>query len=474
MDWVNDIHSALNKTRVAKIVQPRSLQELQEIVRSTPQLSVCGGKHAMGGQAFAQNQVLLDMTKLNAVLGQDCARGLLSMQAGAMWPDVIKASHQMPYLEREPQGNDQAAISRTWAIRQKQTGVDLVSLGGSVSANAHGRGLQMAPLISDVASLEIVLASGDLARCSRTENADLFSLVCGGYGLFGVIYSVTLRLSPRKRVERLVDVLDLDDAAQAVYRRVQQGCSYGDFQFAIDAKDPAFLTRGVFSCYRDTEGQAQEEDIASDFQPAQWLELLRLAHVDKKRAFAVYAQHYLSTHGSHYWSDTMQLATYLPSYSEYLDQHQPNRQRESLMIGEHYVPRDQLQSFMTRARAILLEHGSEVIYGTIRAIEPDTESFLPWAKSAYCCVVFNLRTAHDEASIARSANSFRGLIDAALDLDGSFFLTYHRWWTRAQLLRAYPKIFDFVRAKRSIDPSEKFVSDWYTHLKNVLELQHAQ
>jgi FAD/FMN-containing dehydrogenase len=461
MLWVNDVHSTLNHTPVASIERPSDLQQLQALVRSTSRLSLCGGRHAMGGQAFSTNELLLDMTALKSVLWADCERGLLCIEAGAMWPDVILASHQMSH----------PAWHQSWGIRQKQTGVDDVSVGGSVSANAHGRGLQLAPLVEDIEALDLVLADGELIHCSRSEHSDLFALACGGYGLFGVIYAVTLRLCVRQRMERLVDILDVDDAAQAVYRRVQQGCLYGDFQFAIDAEDQAFLSRGVFSCYRPLDAPDDSEcagAMDSDFQPAQWLELLRLAHTDKKRAFATYAQHYLATHGQRYWSDTLQLATYLPSYAEYLSQHQPQATKESLMIGEHYVPQEHLLDYMKRARRVLLEHGSEVVYGTIRAIEPDHTTFLPWAKSAYCCIVFNLRTVHSAEGIARSARSFRGLIDAALDLEGSFYLTYHRWWTKAQLIRAYPKIEAFIQLKRRWDPNEKFSSDWYRHLTRVL------
>jgi len=54
-------------------------------------------------------------------------------------------------------------------------------------------------------------------------------------------------------VKRVVDVLDLDDAVNAVFRRADEGCLYGDFQFAIDAQDDHFLRRGVLACYKPAE-----------------------------------------------------------------------------------------------------------------------------------------------------------------------------------------------------------------------------
>ena len=69
---------------------------------------------------------------------------------------------------------------------------------------------------------------------------------------------------------------------------------------------------------------------------------------------------------------------------------------------------------------------------------------------------------------ARTAEAFRGLIDAALDLGGSYFLTYHRHATREQVLRAYPQFEAFLERKRHYDPRIRFTSDWYRHQTALL------
>ena len=52
----------------------------------------------------------------------------------------------------------------------------------------------------------MMLADGGIARCDRQENAELFSLVLGGYGLFGVVLDVELRVVPneRYRLEQII------------------------------------------------------------------------------------------------------------------------------------------------------------------------------------------------------------------------------------------------------------------------------
>jgi hypothetical protein len=221
-----------------------------------------------------------------------------------------------------------------------------------------------------------------------------------------------------------------------------------------------FLRRGVFACYKPSDAGDPGPDSTSDLSPDAWVQLIRLAHTDKRRAFQLYAQHYLATSGNHYWSDTHQLSTYLPNYADILAQGAEaapgGTVKETLVIGEHYVRPDRLLDFMQRARDIFRHVGSEVIYGTIRAIRRDTVSFMPWARDDFACVIFNVRTRHDEPGLARTGATFRALIDACAALGGSFFLTYHRHASLAQVEACHPRFGEFCRLKRRYDPARHF------------------
>ena len=59
------------------------------------------------------------------------------------------------------------------------------------------------------------------------------------------------------------------------------------------------------------------------------------------------------------------------------------------------------------------------------------------------------------------------MTDLVLDMDGSYFLTYHRWATKEQVLRAYPQFPEFIRRKLSYDPDERFQSEWYRHYRKM-------
>jgi FAD/FMN-containing dehydrogenase len=456
--WVNDVHSQLNRTRVRELLKPRTKDELAEIVGSASQrglpISVSGCRHSMGGQQFGTDSLCIDTRRLDDVISFDQERGLIDVEAGIQWPKLIRA-----YL------GAQADRANQWGIAQKQTGADTFTLGGSLSSNVHGRGLAMKPLISNIESFTLINADGKSIRCSRDENNELFRVAIGGYGLFGLIDRITLRLVPRKKLRRVVEIIRADDLPKRFEERIAQKFLYGDFQFLVDEKSADFLQRGVFSCYEPID---QDEPISAkkELRDADWLELLRLAYTDREKAFKRYSNYYLSTNGQTYWSDTSQLSAYLPNYAEKI-RDLIGGDESSLIITEIYVPRGDLPDFLAQAAKLLRSNRTTVIYGTIRLIEKDDESFLGWAKEPYACIIFNLLTLHTPTGIEASARSFRGLIDLAIARGGSYYLTYHKFAKPEQVMACYPQFKQFLDLKRKYDPVERFQSDWYRHYRSL-------
>ena len=457
---VNDIHSQLNSTHVQGISQPQSLEDVQSIVRTARKdrnvISIAGGRHAMGGQQFGTDTLLIDIRNLNRVINLDREHGIIEVEAGIEWPELISR-----YLTL------QNADGQAWGIAQKQTGADRLTMAGTIAANAHGRGLKMKPFVSDVESFVLVDATGTARTCSRTENSDLFRLVHGGYGLFGIVTSLQLRLAPRKKVERIVEIRLADDLMGGFEKRIADGFQYGDFQFSIDHASEDFLHKGVFSCYRpvpiDTPIPPAEKELSND----NWKQLLYLAHTDEKQAFSKYAEYYLSTNGQVYWSDLHQLSIYPDNYHREIDKkiHAPYPATE--MITEINVPRLALKGFLDEVREDFRKNKVELIYGTVRLIERDDESFLPWAKQPYACTIFNLHTVHSPEGLERSKRAFLKLIDIAARRGGTYYLTYHRYAARNLVESCYPQFAEFLRLKKKYDPEERFQSDWYRHYKTM-------
>jgi hypothetical protein len=265
----------------------------------------------------------------------------------------------------------------------------------------------------------------------------------------------------------VVEVIDADRLDAAFAQRIADGFTFGDFQYSTDTASDDFLRRGVFSCYRPVDDTTPMPAVQKELVLDDWRRLLYLSHADKRRAFDEYAAYYRSTSGQLYWSDTHQLSVYVDDYHRALDRQLGATERATEMITEIYVPRAALAGFLADVRADFRRHRVELIYGTIRLIERDDETVLAWARAPWACIIFNLHVVHTPDGLARAADAFRGLIDRALARGGSYYLTYHRWATRAQVERAHPRFVEFLRLKRRHDPGERFQSDWYRHYRTM-------
>ena len=124
-EWVNDIHSGLNATRVSRVEQPDATTRLQTTIKKArverKAISIAAGKGAMGGQQFGTDSILFDMNNLNQVVSFDPGAGLVTVSAGIQWPELIGFLSQA-----------QVGQQSQWAIKQKQTGADRLSIGGTL------------------------------------------------------------------------------------------------------------------------------------------------------------------------------------------------------------------------------------------------------------------------------------------------------------------------------------------------------
>src|SRR5207247_2233540 len=137
-------------------------------------------RNSMGGHTIRPGGIVIDMLPFRK-MELDEENGMLHVQAGARWKDIL------PYLDQR---------GRSVAVMQSD---NTFSVGGSLSVNCHGWQFGRPPISSTVENFRLMKADGSIVRCSRAENQELFSLVLGGYGLFGIILDVDLRVVPNER-----------------------------------------------------------------------------------------------------------------------------------------------------------------------------------------------------------------------------------------------------------------------------------
>jgi hypothetical protein len=137
---LNDLHSRLNPTTVDSIHYPTSTDEVLSLVRyainNDKSISISGGQHSMGGQQYGTGTVHLNMSGMNDVLKFDGEKGIVTVEAGIQWPELIEyliASQDNSENKYYPKTNrSRPAVHRRCIIFQHPW-------AGSVAAT-HGSG----------------------------------------------------------------------------------------------------------------------------------------------------------------------------------------------------------------------------------------------------------------------------------------------------------------------------------------------
>jgi FAD/FMN-containing dehydrogenase len=114
---VNDIHSQLNPTRVDRIVAIDSEATLRAALAAAraegKPVCVAGGRHAMGGQQFAGDAVLLDVRPMRRIVDLDAEHGVVEAAAGVEWPELIERLITLQRGHPAPWGIIQKQMART-------------------------------------------------------------------------------------------------------------------------------------------------------------------------------------------------------------------------------------------------------------------------------------------------------------------------------------------------------------------------
>ena len=203
---INDA-SCLNRTPVYGIAKPADEEALRKVVAFARdnglKLSIAGARHSMGGQAFFTNALVINTGNLKQ-MSFDGTHQLLTVQAGATWHEVLAYLH--------PRG---------FSVKVMQA-IDLPTVGGSISVNAHGVDHRAGSLASTVRSLSVMLSDGSVHQVSREREPELFASVMGGYGLFGIVLEAQLEVVPDVMYQYEQRTIDYQQFPQLFTQKLSQ------------------------------------------------------------------------------------------------------------------------------------------------------------------------------------------------------------------------------------------------------------
>ena len=449
---VNDA-SCLSRTAVAGVVSPRSEREIQQALAYAKAagltISPAGVRHSMGGHAFRRGGIMLDMRRMNAIR-LDPERSTVIVGAGATWHDI------------------QNAIHPRFAVKAMQS-TDIFTVGGSISVNAHGMDHQAGAIRNSIRSLRVMLADGRIVTASRTENPELFDLVVGGYGLFGMILSAELDVVPNTiyRSEReLIPTSALPDRLAKIIADPSIGLMYTH----ISTSPGSLLDEALIYTYHQTDDSGLQRAPLGEVGSVKFRRLtVNLAKRSTAfRSFKWWAEKNLE-HRFEACTVTRAQAmkdgeACLVSRNDPMHDSVPYLRNalknDTDILQEYFVPRERLLPFIAGLRNVVRKHDANLLNASVRVVgqEDNRLSYAP--APAYSVVLyFNQRT--DADGNAKMARLTSDLIDLTHAQGGRFFLPYQLHYTPKQLVDSYPEIRGVFAAKRKWDPEGRFSNTWY-------------
>ncbi|MGB9107135.1 MAG: hypothetical protein WCC39_00470, partial [Telluria sp.] len=135
------------------------------------------------------------------------------------------------------------------------------------------------------------------------------------------------------------------------------------------------------------------------------------------------------------------------------------------ILHEYFVAPDRFDDFLAACREIIPAHKQDLLNVTLRYVDADKSSVLTYApQPRIAAVMLFVQKRTTEADDDMRAMTIK-LIDRTLALGGSYYLPYRLHATREQLRLAYPRLDQFIAAKRRTDPQLRFRNAlWDTYL----------
>ncbi len=161
----------------AKISAPQDLEKLLLDIKNGNAIARGNGR-AYGDSAIS-TQNTIKMKCFRKIISFDKETGVLIAEAGILLHDIIKSFLPLGWFPFVTPGTK------------------YVTLGGMIATDIHGKNHYKNGSFSKYIDwIDLVTGDGEVLRCSKFKNTELFEWTMGGMGLTGVILRASIRLKP--------------------------------------------------------------------------------------------------------------------------------------------------------------------------------------------------------------------------------------------------------------------------------------
>jgi alditol oxidase len=178
-NWSGNYHYSTNK-----VLQPASVAEAQDAVRSVTGVRALGTRHSFNGIADSQIAQISTLKLKDVTLDAKASR--VTVGAGIRYGDLA------------------VLLDAKGFALHNLASLPHISVGGACATATHGSGMGNGNLATAVKAVEFVAADGSVHILSRDRDGDRFAGSVVGLGALGVITHLTLQIQPRFDMTQVV------------------------------------------------------------------------------------------------------------------------------------------------------------------------------------------------------------------------------------------------------------------------------
>jgi FAD/FMN-containing dehydrogenase len=458
---INDA-SCVDSTDIYGIVEVHSVEDIARTLAFARakglKVTAAGARHSMGGQAFDRGGIVLDMRRFNR-MALDAETRTVTVGSGTTWHDLQDFLHPR------------------FAVRAMQS-TDIFTVGGSISVNAHGMDHQAGAMAKSIKAMRVMLADGTVEEVSREKNGELFNLIVGGYGLFGIILEADLDIADNVVYRTGRRVFDYREFPKIFAEEIEPNHALGLTYLHLSTAPSSYLREALLYTYTQVDGAGADIKPLGEVgatrlrrlminlskQSGTLMELKWLAEKYVEPRFESCTVSRTQSLGA---GEACLVTRNNPMHDSvaYL---RNNLKNDTDILHEYFIPRDQFVPFIDGMRQVLLDNETNLLNASVRIVDKE-DNFLTYSPQKAFSIVLYINQTADEEGNRRMRKVTGELIELTLAHGGRFFLPYQLYYTPDQLRRSYPQIADFFAAKRKYDPQETLTNTFYrTYAEAIL------
>lgn len=436
-------------TAIKEIRPATSTNSLGNWVKSANEdkekLTIAGMQHSQGGHTLYPGATMIDMKSYNEVIDYRPDKQRITVQAGITWEQIQQKIN--------PDG---------LALRVTQS-QSIFTVGGSLSANIHGRDIRYGSLFDTVESFRLLTPKGEVIEVSRTKNEEWFPYVMGGYGLFGIILDVTLTLTRDELYQIETKKMTVENYPSYFTNQVKNNDEIRMHMARISVAPDTFFNDMYVINYKMADNQKRISDYSRLKNetvvalPKAFLGLSRYSDFGKNLFWDTQKTYLFKTDGTFITRNNV-----MRSDSQFMEYEKSGRTE---ILSELFIPIHNFPELIRDLRTILKNENLNLLNITIRYVEKDEQAVLSYAKEDMFGLVLLINQGNSSEDIKKTEMVVQKMINATLEHGGSYYLPYYPYASREQIRKAYPNIDLFFKKKKELDPNEVFVNLFYKEYK---------